>query len=260
MSAYDDLAETPPSGIRRAMTAVILAQIVIAVLLVAGDISNGRTGASPLTMPTPGGPSTRPYDPERRPAVPGDTDTGPMPERLEVTETTEGDPTVLTLTGQIAVGDGQRIGEALATRANAGQRVTLVNLDSTGGSVFDALEIGETFRASGIATHVGENAVCLSACPYILASGNTRSAAPTARIGVHQHSFGENTILPSFLAVEDVQRGQAEVMAYLAKMGIGLGVMEHAMRTPPEQIYLLSPEELSEYAFVTDTGAEPAAE
>jgi hypothetical protein len=34
-------------------------------------------------------------------------------------------------------------------------------------------------------------------------------------------------------------------------MGIGLGVMEHAMRTPPDQIYLLSQEELLDYSFVT---------
>ncbi|MBV7410393.1 hypothetical protein [Maritimibacter sp. DP1N21-5] len=258
MSQYDDLPEAPPSAIRKAMTAVIAAQVLIAGLLVVSDISAGRTGADPLTLPTPGGPSTRPYNPERRPAMPGETETGPMAERLEVS----GEGPTLTLTGQIAPGDAQRIGDALATRANAGQRVERINLDSTGGSVFDAIEIGETIRASGIATNVGDNAVCLSACPYMLAGGTTRSAASTARVGVHQHYFGENTILPAFMAVEDVQRGQAEVMAYLTRMGIGLGVMEHAMRTPPEQIYLLTPEELVDYAFVTEADApeEPAAQ
>ena len=53
------------------------------------------------------------------------------------------------------------------------------------------------------------------------------------------------------MAVEDIQRGQAEVMSYLTRMGIGLGMMEHAMRTPPDQIYLLSQQELSDYGFVT---------
>lgn len=78
------------------------------------------------------------------------------------------------------------------------------------------------------------------------------SVASTGKLGVYQLNLGESVILPAFMAVEDAQRGQADVMVYLARMGIGLGVMEHAIRTPTERIYILSANELTEYNFVTD--------
>ncbi|MAM63574.1 hypothetical protein [Maritimibacter sp. UBA3975] len=247
------MAETSqpgPQGIRRAIAAIVGVQVAIAAALLITDLAGSMPRIDPLTSPGPSGPSTRPYSPDRAPATrPGQTpETGPMPERLEIS----GNGATVTLTGQIAPGDGARIGQDLATRAGAGQVVETVQLDSTGGSVSDALEIGEVIRDSSIATIVGDGAVCLSACPYIFAGGVERSVTSTGRLGVHQHYFGESTILPAFMAVEDVQRGQAEVMAYLARMGIGLGIMEHAMRTPPDRIYLLSPEELDEYGFVTE--------
>jgi hypothetical protein len=247
------MAETSqpgPQGIRRAIAAVVGVQVAIAAALLITDLAGSMPRVDPLTSPGPSGPSTRPYTPDRAPATrPGETPkTGPMPERLEIS----GNGTTITLTGQIARGDGARIGQELTTRRSAGQTVETVRLDSTGGSVSDALEIGELIRASEIDTEIGDGAVCLSACPYIFAGGVARSVAATGSLGVHQHYFGESTILPAFMAVEDVQRGQAEVMAYLGRMGIGLGIMEHAMRTPPDRIYLLSPEELDEYGFVTE--------
>ena len=71
----------------------------------------------------------------------------------------------------------------------------------------------------------------------------------TASVGVHQHYFGESSLLPAFVAVEDIQRGQGEVMGYLAEMGIDPLVMRHALATPPNEIYLLLPEELDRYKF-----------
>ena len=244
-----DATDPAPTGIRRAIAGIVGVQVAIAAALLITDLAGSLPRIDPLTRQSPSGPSTRPYSPDRAPSpLPGERpDTGPMPERLEVSA----DGPTLTLTGQIAPGDGARIGDELRTRAGAGQTVATIRLDSPGGSVSDALEIGELIRGSGIDTEIAANAICLSACPYILAGGVERTVASSGRVGVHQHYFGESTILPAFIAVEDIQRGQAEVMAYLTRMGIGLGIMEHAMRTPPDQIYLLSQEELSEYDMVT---------
>ena len=59
--------------------------------------------------------------------------------------------------------------------------------------------------------------------------------------------FGQSTLLPAFVAVESIQRGQGEVMAYLDEMGIDPLVMQHALITPPDEIYVLLPEELRAY-------------
>ncbi|WP_406721032.1 MULTISPECIES: hypothetical protein [Thioclava] len=238
----------PPNQIRRVIVALIGAQVAIGVALMGIDLIGSWGGKDPLTAPLPSGPSTRPYTPDRRPGTaPGvPAPQGPMPERLEL----GGEGADLTLTGQIAVGDAARITEELRRRAETGQTIRMVSLDSTGGSVSDALEIGEVLRDSGIATSVKDGAICLSACPYLFAGGRTRQVAPNGKLGVHQHSFGTSAILPAFMAVESVQRGQAAVMAYLIRMGIDPAVMEPAMRTAPDRIYLLSKAELQQYGFL----------
>lgn len=244
---WQDDPEPNAKGIRRVIVGLIAVQVAIAGALLVIDLGQSMPVRDFLTAPTPAGPSTRPYQPDRAPSTNPDgvPMSAPMSERLEFT----GDGAEMTVRGQIAAGDGQRFTQELALRKQSGQPVQTVLLDSTGGSVSDALEIGAALRAAGIATRLEDAAVCLSACPYAFAGGETRAVAPTAKLGVHQHYFGESGILPAFMAVEDVQRGQAEVMAYLIRMGIDPRVMEHAMRTPPEQIYILSEEELVDYGF-----------
>ena len=85
----------------------------------------------------------------------------------------------------------------------------------------------------------------------MLAAGTERHVHKDGFVGVHQHYFGENIALPAFLAVEDIQRGQGAVMAYLDEMGIDPLVMQHALVTPPEEIYVLLPEELETYKLAT---------
>ncbi|TQS73165.1 hypothetical protein ERN12_05185 [Rhodobacteraceae bacterium] len=235
--------------IRRAIVALIGVQVAIGAALMVIDLGHNWPGSDPLTAPGAPGPSTRPYSPDKRPgASPGvPSPSGPMPERLEIT----GDGAEITLTGQIAPGDAARIAEDLTRRADTGTPVTRVRLDSTGGSVSDALELGRSFRASGIATGVQAGAICLSACPYLFAGGTSRQADAKASIGVHQHYFGKSAILPAFMAVEDVQRGQSEVMAYLIEMDVDPAIMGPAMRTAPDQIYLLSAQELTDFRLIT---------
>ena len=57
------------------------------------------------------------------------------------------------------------------------------------------------------------------------------------------------------MAVHDIQRGQAEILAYLAEMGIDPMLAAKAMQTPPDDIYVLVPEELATFdlaTFLTD--------
>ena len=113
----------------------------------------------------------------------------------------------------------------------------------------DALVLGRALRQMGMTTALRSGDICYSACPYLLAAGTSRTIPEDASVGVHQHFFGENTLLPTFLAVEDIQRGQGEVMEYLDQMGIDPLVMRHALATPSDEIYLLLPEELESYGF-----------
>ncbi|CAM3089474.1 hypothetical protein PANO111632_02505 [Paracoccus nototheniae] len=238
------LFSTPGKAIR----AVLVAQVIMGFGIVGLDLMRAPGNAAPgLYAPPAEGPSVRPYRPDLRPsdpARPGGPAMRPMPEALEF-DAADG---TLQMSGQIAPGDADRFAEWLErTRPE----VTAVALDSSGGSVSDALAIGRTIRAAGYDTTVQDGAVCMSACPYMLAGGVGRAVANGGVVGVHQHYFGQNTILPAFMAVSDLQRAQAGVMDYLVQMGVDLRLMTYALRTPPAEIYVLGPDLMSELGLTT---------
>lgn len=240
---------TPARGIKL----ILGVQLGIAAVLFGADFARvlpslaSSREAPQLTQPVRPGDQTRLYDRRHVPSRPGQTEapvTDDMPSRLLF----QADGAVLRMVGAIAEGDAERFDDWLLTRAMPAR----VQLHSTGGSVQDALQIGARLRREGATTEMVEGEACLSACPYVLAAGTERRIHPDAYVGVHQHYFGENTALPAFLAVEDIQRGQGEVMAYLIEMGIDPALMQHALVTPPEAIYILLPEELERYKLATE--------
>ncbi len=255
----------PKGGIvRRAILAILAVQIAMAVVLAGSDLLGAiprlftGTSAPNLDAPVAPGDQVRRYRPGDLPdRAPRDSDRqapipdpGDMPTRLRFT--TEGGTALVT--GQIAPGDASRFTEWLGADAT----FDTIRLHSPGGSVHDALAIGAAIREAGLGTRMEPGDICLSACPYILAGGTTRRIAEDAMVGVHQHYFGENTALPAFLAIEDIQYGQGEVMAHLDAMGVDVRLMQHALSTPPDAIYVLLPEELEEYQMVSDGADEEA--
>ena len=247
MTVPDDM---PASTERRTLRWLFGGQIAIAVLLIAADVAgmlpalfSPASDAPELTRPTQPGDQTRRYQPSN-PTRPGAGIDPDMPSQLTLID--DG-PNVVLLRGAISPGDGARVVAELRSRSPA-----TVALDSPGGSVSDALEVGRNLRQIGVDTQLKDGAICLSACPYMFVGGVMRTVANDARLGVHQHSFGESTILPAFLATQDIQSGQAEVLAHLDAMGIDLRIMGPALATPANEIYILTPEELNTWDVVTE--------
>lgn len=233
-----------PHGVIRA---VLLSQVVLGLAIVAIDLRDNAANTAPGLFSPGDGPGIRPYRPDQRPLEPGAPAMRPMPSMLEFADA-DG---AITITGQIAVGDADRFATWLEQTRPEGRRVML---DSSGGSVADALAIGRTIRTAGYDTVIENGAVCLSACPYVLAAGMSRTAAAGGVVGVHQHYFGKNTMLPAFMAVSDVQRAQASVMDYLDEMGVDLRLVIHALRTAPDDINILSPDQMLDLKLLTDGG------
>ncbi len=243
---------------KSALTGILALQLAIALFLMGSDLFRAIPHiAWPSSQPrfdTPviPGDQTRRYNPRDTPLNPAQDgnpnrpyrSTGDMPARLDFARSGE----TLTLTGQIAIGDAERFADYLATSATL---PGFIRLNSPGGSVQDALIIGRQLRETELDTVMGAGDICLSACPYILASGVARNIHNDAQVGVHQHYFGTNSALPAFLAVEDIQRGQGEVMTYLDEMGVDPLIMRHALVTPPDEIYVLLPAQLTDYNMDT---------
>lgn len=249
-----DPKQGKPNGVGRILTGILFFQIGIGAMLVLGDVQLGQIslpGTGPdrprLTEPVRPGDQRRTYRPERdRPPTQPARDPGQLPERLMLTQI---DGSTYRLEGAVAQGDGARAKKLLS---EATPTPEVLVLQSPGGSVRDALELGRHLRDRDIDTRMLAGEFCLSACPYILVGGNEREIDDDAQVGVHQHYFGKSTILPASFAVEDIQAGQGEVMVYLDDMGIDPMVMTHALATPPDEIYVLMPEQLRAYGFVTE--------
>lgn len=249
--------ERPKITVKSTIYAVLGVQLLLAVFLMGGDLwralpTLGMPSSQPrFDQPVNPGDQTRRYRPADMPLPPARegnpnrvyTSTRDMPERLVF----EAQGQTIVITGAIAPGDAERFETFLEAET---AEFETVQLNSPGGSVSDALAIGQRLRDAGYNTEMAAGDICLSACPYVLASGVVRTIDEDAQVGVHQHFFDVNTVLPAFLAVEDIQRGQGAVMAYLDAMGVDPLVMQHALITPPDEIYILLPDELTRYNFI----------
>ena len=242
-------------------------QLLIGVALIAGDLSFGLPGL-PSTQRAPGmdqpvrpGDQTRRYRPRDLPDVPNRPfpATPDMPPRLVLEDAELDGRDVLRMVGSIAPGDGDRVAVLLDQRFQVDDAPEALLLHSPGGSVEDALALGREIRRLGLAVEIAAGDVCLSACPYLLAGGAERSVDPDGSVGVHQHYFGENSVQPAFLAVEDIQAGQGRVMGYLDEMGLDPLLMQHALTTPPDSIYIFVAEELERYGIVSEAASTGGA-
>ncbi|MEM7057025.1 MAG: hypothetical protein AAF557_05505 [Pseudomonadota bacterium] len=210
------------------------------------------------TAPAQPGDQTRPFTPVSVPVLKDPTKRLNAPVRLpEVLEhelrfniqDTEEYGRIILVSGGINDQDGARF-ESFLRDVNPPAK--FVALHSPGGAVHEALNIGRVIRKNGLNTMISADAACLSACPYILAGGVERIVSKSGWVGLHQHFHDRNSIIPSFLAVESVQTGHGETLEFLSDMEIDPLILLHVLKTPPEDIYLLVEQELTDYRLATE--------
>ena len=145
-----------------------------------------------------------------------------------------------------------------------------IMLDSSGGSVNDALALGRRWRNLGVLTTVGTSidanrdhaggvpqAYCESMCVFLLLSGKTRYVPDGAHVRVHQIWMGDradNAKAASYTAQDMtiVERDIGRLAKYTFDMGGGGDLLSLALSVPPWQdLYELSPAELRLTNLVT---------
>ena len=155
-------------------------------------------------------------------------------------------------------------------------RGALLVLDSEGGSVLSALDLGRSIRRRGMTTTIGKSikascpnstasystmspkADCESMCAFVLLGGVHRYVPAEARVLVHQIWLGskrkrslENQYTANELSL--VQRDLATLARYTIEMGVSIELIETAARVPPwEPLYSLTRDELRHFAISTD--------
>jgi len=139
-------------------------------------------------------------------------------------------------------------------------------LDSSGGSVNDAIALGRRWRALGALTTVGitvqthtaqgdrasvmPEAYCESMCVFLLLSGKTRYVPAAAHIRVHQIWMGDradDAKAASYTAddLTIVERDIGSLAKYTFDMGGAGDLLSLSLKVPPwEELHELSPAEL----------------
>jgi ATP-dependent protease ClpP protease subunit len=118
-----------------------------------------------------------------------------------------------------------------------------VDVDSPGGQVFYALEIGRLLRREAAPVRMGPGAVCVSACVFVLMGATEREVAADARIGLHRPSLGDprrDALVPSM----------AEQMAqYAEEMGVSRRIVEEMVAIPSSRVRFVTVAELARYGL-----------
>lgn len=149
------------------------------------------------------------------------------------------DKTWLVVDGQI--GDG--FADKVISRLRAERAVGLV-INSPGGSLYEARELGRWLRENGFP--VGVDKLCTSACVDVLAGGIERYVTANAKLGIHQSKVPAN--------LSSHEGGQLAVVTaalYLREMGIDDSVALAAAAVPNNQMYWISLGEALETGLAT---------
>ncbi|HZY67738.1 MAG TPA: hypothetical protein VFE52_04080, partial [Devosia sp.] len=213
------------------------------------------SGQQPLAAPVELAPILPAFNPDAPGGTPGPDVSTPMETLRQPLAVELGSGGALTVTGTIMPGSGESFAEAVESY---GEYVTTVRLDSPGGSVADALEMGRLIRERGFSTTVAAGSLCASSCPLVFAGGAERIAAPDAAIAVHQiyAATPSDSTLASRLAaagnaMSDAQTMTAEISRYLIEMGIDPEVWLRALETPPDRLSYFSPDDLTRLKLAT---------
>jgi hypothetical protein len=130
------------------------------------------------------------------------------------------------------------------------ERATAVRLNSRGGDLETALQIGVEVKNLGLSTVVKENDVCASACFFIWANGSMRFAATRDKgtreqnIGLHRPYL--SSPMSNELSLDRQRQEQIRIGRVLEGMLIPKRLSDIMMSRPSNEIYWISESDLKE--------------
>ncbi|MFT3762382.1 MAG: hypothetical protein QM761_07175 [Pseudoxanthomonas sp.] len=140
---------------------------------------------------------------------------------------------------------------AVAGELGIGKRV--LDIDSTGGIVEEAIKAGDRIAESGWTEWVREGSQCHSACVFILAAADSRVVS--GRVGIHRIIRMSSTASSRAELNQELHAVYDDVRAYLERNGAAVAVADQMMAVPNRNLRLLSAEELRLYGL---DGPNPA--
>jgi len=170
----------------------------------------------------------------------------------------------ILIRGKITSDDVNKLKEAIEKARKetnwetmGGTVMPLVILDSPGGEVLAAIEMGRILRSNNAQTWVLAECNCDSACVFLLAGGVERVVSPGASLGLHRPSFGNEFF--AGLTLEKARDMYEKLIdrcnSYFAEMGISQRLLEKMLKIPSGEIIYINSSEAAAFGLY---GKDPA--
>lgn len=153
----------------------------------------------------------------------------------------DGGRMALLVTGSIEHGDGAKF-RSEATKYDKAD----VLLESEGGALSDALDIGEAIRLKGYATAVLNGSECNSACALIWLAGTPRRLSKSGRVGFHA-AYTDNAGSPQESGLANAMVGR-----YLTLLNLPEKAVIFATSAPPSKLTWLTAANYAESGIDVD--------
>jgi ATP-dependent protease ClpP protease subunit len=138
----------------------------------------------------------------------------------------------------------ERVGE-IARRMDIDERI--LDIDSTGGQVEEAIRAGDAIAAAQWAIWVRERSICHSACVLVLAAGDTRSVA--GKVGIHRLMRDQSRATTRRELSAELQDITEQVRQYLYRNGVAASLADQMMTIPNRELRILTPAELAQFGL-----------
>jgi hypothetical protein len=145
----------------------------------------------------------------------------------------------------------ERVG-TLAKRMDIDERI--LDLDSTGGQVEEAILAGDAIAGAQWAIWVREGSVCHSACVLVLAAADTRSIE--GKVGIHRLMRDRSTATTRRELSAELKEVTEQVRDYLARNGVASALADQMMTIPNRELRILDTVELAQYGLSGTNAAQ----
>jgi ATP-dependent protease ClpP protease subunit len=145
----------------------------------------------------------------------------------------------------------ERVGN-MSARMGIDQRI--LDIDSSGGQVEDAIRAGDVMAEANWTIWVREGAVCHSACVLLLAAGDDRVVS--GAVGIHRIIRIQSAATSRAELSAELHEVHDQMKDYLERNGAGVAVADFMMTVPNRSLRLLTQAELAEYGLTGRNAAQ----
>jgi len=176
-------------------------------------------------------------------------------EKLGFTDAQGREVVSLRIEGKISISDDREFNNALKDINQHDYRVQFdsVVLDSPGGNINSAINIGTAIRGNHLSTLVMPSQSCASSCALILHGGVCKMA--TGDVGIHRTRYGDDPI-PLSEVKAAVRNNHQDIERYLTEMGASPQYIWYFKSIPNWDMNYLANYEKRDYGLFSATAEE----